>query len=113
EEPGAGERRVSVGGAAGNPHRGGGLVQGQAGEEAEPDQLGTGPVPVGQFLKGVVDGNEVLVRGLVRDEHAVEVDALPTAAAFFSALVPSPVDEDASHGFGGSGEEVAAAVPVL
>ena len=52
-EPGAGEGPVAVGGAPGDPQRGGGLVQGQAGEEAQLDQLGTGRVPARQFLQGV------------------------------------------------------------
>src|SRR5262245_44583894 len=112
-EPGAGEGPVPVGGAPGDPHRVGGLVQGQAGEEAQLDQLGTGRVPSGQLLQGVVDGEELLVRCLVGYEKAVEIDALPTAAPLLPALVPRAVDEDAPHGLSGRGEEVAAAGPVL
>src|SRR5262249_48110865 len=35
------------------------------------------------------------------------------ATAFRAPLAPGVVDEDAAHGLGGGGEEVAAAVPVL
>src|SRR5262245_35201343 len=73
EEPGAGEGPVPVGGPPGDPHRGGGLIQGQPGEEAQFDQLGARPVPAGQFLQGVVEGDEFLIRGLIRDKKAVEL----------------------------------------
>ncbi len=110
-EPGAGEGPVPVGGTPGNPHRGGGLVQGQSSEEAELDQFRTRSVPPGEFLQGVVDGDEVVVRGLVRDEDAFEIDPLSTTASLVSALVPGAVNEDAAHGLGGGREEVPAAVP--
>ena len=43
----------------------------------------------------------------------VEVEPLAVAALFVRRLVPGPLHEDAAHGLGGRGEEVATAVPLL
>src|SRR5436190_1670371 len=46
-----------------------------------------------------------------RDVIKVHTDA--TAAAFLALLVPRVIDKNPPHGFGGSGKEMAAAVPQI
>src|SRR5262245_43042931 len=65
KQPGTGKRPVPVGGAPGDAQRCGGFVQGEAGEETQLDQLGTGRIPPSEFLQRVVDGYEFVLRGLV------------------------------------------------
>ena len=59
--------------------------------------------------QGIVEGEEVLVRvgaGPVGKVHAVE-----PAAPLLPGAAPGGLDEDAAHGLGRRGEEVAPAVP--
>ena len=44
--------------------------------------------------------------------HQVEVDAGPTAAVLAASLAAGVLDQDAPHGLGRRGEEMAAAVPI-
>src|SRR5262245_18221748 len=111
-QPGPGVGPVAVGGSSCQAEGHGRLVERQAGEEAELDQFRTHRVFPGQALEGIVEGDEVLVRGVVHGRQRVQIDALPTAAALETALLLGAVDEEAAHGLGTGGEEVAAAVPV-
>src|SRR5262249_19704388 len=73
------------------------LVERQPGEEAEVDQFRARRTLLGQPPQGLVDGDEVLVRGIIHDGQVVQVDALPAAAAIEAALLLGAVDEDAAH----------------
>src|SRR6516165_10817892 len=63
---------------AGGP---GGFLHGQAGEIAEPDELGRVRVVGGEPFQGVVDGEDVFGGRLVGQLGAVEVHAVEAAAA--------------------------------
>src|SRR5262249_21354111 len=90
-----------------------GFLDGEAGEVAEPDELGRGGVFTGEFLDRVVDDQQLIRAGQGNEVRAVQVHPLQTAAPFLASLAAGVVDEDAAHGLGSGGEEVAAAVPVL
>src|SRR5258708_4266773 len=62
EEPGSGERPVTIGGAANDAQGLGRLVEGQAREEAEFDQFGTGRIFLRQFFQGIVEEEKVVRR---------------------------------------------------
>jgi hypothetical protein len=87
------------------------FAESQAGEEAEFDELGRAGVFAGQLAQGFIDSEEVVVRRVNRNFELVKVESL-TAAAFFSRAVAGAVDEDAAHGFGRGGKEVAAVLPL-
>ena len=59
----------------------------------------------------LVDGDDVGEGRSERRRLAVELDALLLAAVLDAAIVAGALDEDAPHGNGRGGEEVAAPVP--
>src|SRR5262249_33435802 len=105
-EPGAGVVPVAVGGGKGNAQRFGGLVHGQAGEVAELDQRGLDAVLPGEFIQGLVQGQEVVGRPGRRRLGEVQVEPLPVAATTEGLLAAGLLDQDAAHGLGRGREEV-------
>ena len=100
--------------ALGKAEGGGGLLAGQPGEIAELDESGLKGVHSGQPGEGGVEGDEVEVRFRDRDGVVRQLDVdSPTPTVFEALLAPGAVDEDAAHGLGGGGEEVAPAVPAV
>jgi hypothetical protein len=61
----------------------------------------------------LIQGEQVVVARFPEAQGLVQADAAPPAAMLGPPLAPGLVDEDAAHGLGGGGEEVAPAVPVL
>ena len=111
EQPGAGEPPVSLGGGDGDPQGGGHFGHGEPGKEPEFHHLGLDGSPFGESVEGIVQGEE-FVRGGGRRE-VDECDPPPAAPVTDPALAAGGVDEDATDGFGGGGEEVPAAVELL
>ena len=83
---------------------------GEAGEEAESDQLGGQGIGRFEAVQGLVQSKQLLVRSLGGRKGFVEVHA-PTVAAVLRPTLAAGFDEDTSHGLGRGGEEVTAAVP--
>src|SRR5262245_56861218 len=85
----------------------------QAREVTELDQLCGLGIMLFQFGKGFIECQQVA--GAFRGRHIdlIEIDALTAPAPFPGRLVPCPLDKDAAHRFGGSSEEVAAALPIF
>ena len=63
--------------------------------------------------QGIIDSEELVGRGLGGQVDGVDVESFAAAAAFGGALPAGAIDEDAAHGLGRGGEEVARAVPAL
>src|SRR5690349_8733185 len=102
---------MPIGGRPRQAEAAGGLIDGEAGEVAELDQLGGLRILGGQAGEGLVDQQDLVVRvvdGQVGLEQVDAGESLPALAASLSAGV---LDQDAPHGLGGGGEEMAPAVP--
>src|SRR5262245_43198931 len=82
-------------------------------EETKLDQLGAGRVLACQLVQCFIDGNYLVVRSLVGNLDAVEIEAQPVSPALLPSLVASAVQEDATHGLSGGGEEMSATIPTL
>src|SRR5262249_58838879 len=84
-------------------------------EVAELDELGRLGIDGSEPGQGLVEGEQVLAG--FRDGHlfgdSVEVAPGEVAAAFAPTLAAGILNQDAAHGLGSRGEEVAAAVPVV
>ncbi len=77
------------------------------------DQVGRlGIVPL-QFIQGKVECEQSVGSVIGRLGHLIEIDALAGAAGLEGVFVPSAVDKDAPHGFGGGGKEMAPTFPGL
>jgi len=88
------------------------LLERQPGEEPHLHQLGLDGVVLGELLQGLVQGQDFLCGAAGQQGVEVGGVALPAAAALETALAPRLLDQDAAHGRGGRGEEMAAPVPV-
>ena len=67
----------------------------------------------GEALQGLVQGQQLLGRPAGLEGVEVRVLAAPATAVLHPALAAGVLDQDAAHGLGGRGEEVAPAVPGL
>src|SRR5262249_19841694 len=112
DQPGPGERPQPVGAPRCKPEGGGGLAQGEAGIEFELYQFRGLRVGLGQPAEGVVQFEQVRGGGGRGVGDRSEIDPVTVTATLESVLVPSAVNQDAAHGLGRGGEEVAPAVPV-
>src|SRR6516225_6853088 len=86
EEPGPGVRPQQVGRAGRDAQDLGRLVAGQAGKEAELDQLRGPGVRAGQLVQQLVDVEEVVARFAPDDQGFVQVDARTPAAVLGAEL---------------------------
>src|SRR5262249_46372830 len=84
---------------------------GQAGEEAEFDQLGLLGILGGQPGQRFIQGEQLLRRGLVGEIEPFEADAHSFAGVLDRPLPPGVLDQDPAHGRGGRAEKMAATVP--
>src|SRR5262249_43194258 len=107
EQPGPGVGPQRVGRPGRDPQGRGGLVAGEAGEEAELDQFRRLRVHVGEPVEQVVEFEQVVGKALAGEDRLVQVRPWPAAAALPGFLAAGLLDEDAAHGLGGGGEEVA------
>ena len=113
EEPGAGVSPMALGGCQRDLAHPGDLGQGQAGEEAELDQLGLRRVFRCQLVERLVDRFEVFGWVLLQETRGIQVDSQATAAAFETFLASRVLDQDPAHRLRGRREEVGAAIPLL
>jgi hypothetical protein len=102
---------VAVSRHARDPQRLGRLLDRQAGEVAELYQLGLGRLAGRELRQRLVDGQDVLGGARVGGGDPAEVAAVQAAASLGRVLAARILDEDATHGLGRRGEEVAPAVP--
>ena len=108
KKPGAGVRPIIVGGAGGDAENFGGFLQSHPDEITQLHQFGFELVLSGEFVEGVIDGQELIVINWHRDFHAFNVHPLLIAAVTDRLFAAGLVNQDATHGLGGSGEEVRA-----
>src|SRR5205823_1821812 len=77
-QPGAGVDPMPLGGSGGDAQRPGGFVDGQAGEVAKVDELRLERLLTFELLKGLVQGEEVVGRGLVgRGQQRARIELDP------------------------------------
>ena len=91
----------------------GSLLNAHASEISQLDQVGCRGVFVRQFLKSIVNGQELIGRGVAGEIGGIDIQAAEIAAAFMRGLATSLIDKNSAHRFGRGGEEVTAAVPPL
>src|SRR5207237_6131240 len=89
------------------------LGNAQPREVAELDQVGRLGIGGGQSHEGGVDVQHIVDAFGSGGGELVEVQANAIATPFLALLATSIIDQDAAHGLGRGGKEVAAAVPVL
>ena len=104
---------MSLGRGQGDAERGGSFGHRQAGEESQFHHSALIGLVGCQFGQSLVQREQIQRRRLETRTGGIEIDPLPLAAVFKPALVPGLLDQDSPHRFGGGGEEMAAAVPVL
>jgi hypothetical protein len=110
-EPRFGVSPVAISSCVRNAKCPGGLAQGEAGKITKLDQFGLAGIDFGEPFEGFVESQQINVglRGL--DLAWVDVDPLKLAPRFAALLMAGLIHEDAAHGLGSGGEEMAAAVP--
>lgn len=104
---------VFVGGRAGDADCLGSVLDGQTGKIVELNQSSGLWILGGQTGQGFIDVEQLLSRRGETDINGVEWDTSTPAAALVGLLASGLIHEDAAHGFGRGGEEMAAAVPLL
>src|SRR5262249_39918563 len=111
ERPGVTPESISSSGR--NTQRLGRLLGGETAEETQFDQLRRFRVGGGQAVWRLGDRHNVLIEP--RDGEMSFVKRVPVAAGAPSEALfaPGGIYQDAAHGLGCGGEEVAATVPVL
>ncbi len=111
-QPGPRVGPPGVSGARSDAEIAGRRAEGSTAEVTQAHELGDPRVDRGQSVKGLVDGEDVVIG--VASGKAVQVDRhLPPRSALRCHAGAGVVNENSSHGFGGGGEEVAAAVEQL
>src|SRR5262245_54630660 len=110
-EPGPGVAPQPVRAGPGHAEGLGGVLDRQPGEKVQLHDAGGLGVLGGEPGQGLVEGEDLLGRRADRDVLVVELDPLPVPAVPEAALAAGTLDEDAAHGLGGGGEELAAAGP--
>src|SRR6266851_7090761 len=73
-QPGPGIGPVAVGGPPGQPQGGGGILQRQAGEEAEFDQLGAGLILLRRPPQYLIQGQQIVFGGVAYVSKPVQID---------------------------------------
>src|SRR6266436_6696576 len=113
EKPSAGVNPEKVRAPGRDPEGLGRFPNCEAREVAKLDQFGSLSVGRSEFRQGLVQ-RQHFVRPLWGSRvESIDLDPLPISATLEAALLPGLIDQDAAHRFGGSGKEVAAAVPML
>ncbi len=88
-----------------------GLLDGQPHEIAEFHQLGLLRLDLGEAGERLVERDEVVIHGRRGDGQIVGIVSVQPAAVLGGLLAACGFDEDAPHGLGRGGKEVAAMVP--
>ena len=106
-------RPVIVRGSRGNAESLGRLLEGQADEIAELDEVGLELAPCSELVEGIIDGEQLIVLNRASKFCLLKLNALLPAAVPQSALGSGAVHENAAHRFGGGGEEMSAVCEFL
>ena len=112
-QPGASVGPVAVGRALRQAEAPCRLRQRQAGEDAQLDQAGDQRFLACESGQRRIDGQQVAASLIDGQLSLQQVVPLPAPAVLLGLFASGLIDENAAHGLGGGGEEVAAAVPVL
>ena len=83
----------------------------QAAEEAEFNDLTLARIQREKILQGIVERDQIDAPLRGRRERFVEGKLVPSASAFFRAMGPSIVHENAPHDLGGHTEKMGAVLP--
>lgn len=112
-EPGLSDDPVALHGLERDAEDGGGFLEGEPGEVALFDDGCGARIGSGEAIEGVIESEE-LAGGLVAEEGSDVVDRneIRVRAALLALSRACIVDEDAAHGLGGDGEEMAAVLGV-
>ncbi len=110
-KPGAGIGPHPFGTALGDAQQSRRLDVGQADEEPHFNELGSDRILDSVLVQGFVDGQQLLVVAGCREVERIELDALKLAPVFEAVLAAGFLNQNAAHGLGRRGEEVAATVP--
>ena len=94
KEPGAGVSPMALGGCQRDLHHPGDLGHGQAGEEAELDQLGLRRVFLSELVQDLVQGLEVFGWFLRQEARVPQLDTQAAAAMLATFLAASVLDQD-------------------
>src|SRR5262249_31887000 len=106
-QPGAGEGPVALGGAQRNVEGLRRLLEREAGEEVELDDLGHARLLSVEVFQGFVESDQLLVRRRADQLALEQINALPVAAALEALLRARLLDQDAAHRFRGGEKKVA------
>lgn len=113
EKPCAAQCPKTVGGAAADAQNFGSGLMRQTSEVTQLDQVGGFGIVSFEQSEGLVECCE-LIRAVDRNcEVHRKFNPYMAAAMFFGLLAASLIDKNAPHRFGGGGEEMASAVPLL
>ena len=100
-------------GGFGNAEDFGGFLDLQAEEVTEFDQFGLFRLERGELVQSFVKREQLIVGRGAGDFEFIHVEMRGTGASALPSLASGPVDEDATHRFGGGPEEVRAVLPRL
>ena len=112
-QPGLGIGPISFGGPQRDSQGLCRLRHAQAGEVSQLDELGCQGIDRFKADQNNVQSHQVFGWSIGDTKGFVEVDALAVAAVLGSALAAGLFDQDAAHGLGRGGKEMASAVPFL
>ncbi len=105
-QPGAGEGPLSVDGAGRQAQCRGGLIDREAGEESQPNDLSRGCVDRLQACEGVIERQNLIRIDAGRKIGQITRIVPTPMGPIAGGARAGPVDEDSSHGLGGGGVEV-------
>jgi hypothetical protein len=97
-----------LGDALGDAQHLGGFSVGHADEVTLFDQLRLHVVLGGEFIEGVIEGEQLVVVFLRDRIQFRQLHPLLSAAVAPGLFAPGAINEDAAHGLGGGGEEMRA-----
>src|SRR5438552_4192874 len=106
-------RPVIIRGSRGNAESLGCLLEGQADEIAELDEVGLELAPCSELVEGVIHGEQLIVLNRASKFCLLKINALLSASVALSALGSGAVNENAAHRFRGGGEEMSAVFELL
>src|SRR5262245_31331088 len=110
-QPGAGVRPVAIGRGGGDAEDLAGLLERQAGEVTQLDQLGLELILFSELGERLVESDKIFRLLRRRDLHVVDIMTHHAAAALLAVLAASVFDQDAAHGFRCGAEEMASPFP--
>jgi hypothetical protein len=113
EQPQPGVVPLALGGRFGDAQRLGRVRNAQADVVTKLYQFGAFRRFGGQFLQGFINREQLVVGGRLGDLDLLEVDPLQPVTVPGAIPFAGAIDQDATHGLGRGGEEVAAVLPPL